>query len=93
MPERFMPWVIPEYCEGCGSCIAACKRDCLSFFETEHRGIFIPWMANTDKCSGCGKCADICSLGGISMTTYREDAIRRFKSFLTEGKLKPQGPS
>jgi NAD-dependent dihydropyrimidine dehydrogenase PreA subunit len=85
-----MPWVIPEYCEGCGSCIAVCKRGCLAFFETDQEGVFIPWIADTDKCTGCGKCAGMCSLGGIAMTGYREDAVKRFESFLKEGRLKPQ---
>jgi Fe-S-cluster-containing hydrogenase component 2 len=50
-------------------------------------------MTDTDRCTGCGNCAGICSLGGIAMTGCREEAIKRFESFLAEGRLKPQNPS
>jgi Fe-S-cluster-containing hydrogenase component 2 len=50
-------------------------------------------MSDTNRCTGCGKCADICFLGGISMTGYREAAVKRFESFLAEGRLKPQDPN
>lgn len=75
-PNR-MPWVIPEYCEGCTSCIAACPVKGLAmraFGEDEH----VPWLENPDLCTGCGRCADACGLGGIAMTEYVEQARRRF---------------
>jgi NAD-dependent dihydropyrimidine dehydrogenase PreA subunit len=76
VPRQF-PWVIPEYCEGCTSCIAACPRKGLamrSIAEDE----YIPWLDQPDVCTGCGRCADACAMGGIVMTEYVDEARRRF---------------
>ncbi len=81
-PKR-MPWVIPEYCEGCTACIAACPRNGLfmcAFGEDQH----VPWLENPDLCTGCGLCAQACGLGGIAMTEYVDEARRRFLEGLRE---------
>ena len=81
-PKR-MPWVIPEYCEGCTSCIAACPKRGLAmraFGEDE----LIPWLNDPDMCTGCGLCADACGLGAIVMTEYVEEAAMRFRDRLVE---------
>jgi len=74
---RRMPWVIPEYCEGCTSCVAACPKKGLSmrdWGEDEQ----VPWLDDPDLCTGCGLCADACGLGGIAMTEYVSEARQRF---------------
>jgi ferredoxin len=88
MTRKAMPWVVIDYCEGCGSCLASCKRGCLSLYETEDEGIFVPWIIDTDRCTGCGNCANSCILGGISMTSYVDDAVDRFHTYIKEKKLK-----
>ena len=78
-----MPWVIPEYCEGCSSCVAACPWQGLAmrpYREDEH----IPWLDDPDLCTGCGLCADACGLGGITMTEYVDEARQRFLEKLCE---------
>jgi len=82
MKRKAMPWVIPEYCEGCTSCIAACKKGCLQMFATKEEEVFIPWIDNPESCIGCGLCSDACAMGGIAMTEYQEEAIERFHRFI-----------
>ena len=77
MTAARLPWVIPEYCEGCTSCVAACPKGLLSM---RHLGEeqYVPWLDDPDACTGCGRCADVCGLGGIAMTGHTAEARRRF---------------
>lgn len=74
---KFMPWVIPEYCEACTACVAACPRRGLAMRAIGEDEL-IPWLDDPDVCSGCGRCADACGLGGIVMTEYVDEAHERF---------------
>lgn len=74
---RRMPWVIPEYCEGCTVCTAACPRHILSM-QTHRDDEQIPWLEDPTLCTGCGRCADACGLGGIAMTEFVDEARQRF---------------
>ncbi len=80
-----MPWIIPEYCEGCTSCVAACKKGCLKMCATQDENVFIPWIEIPSQCTGCGRCSEACVLGGISMTAYIEDAAARFLKRIEDG--------
>ena len=73
-----MPWVIPLNCEGCGACVNYCRSG-LKMVETNVEDIFVPWLEEPNKCTGCGRCASACVMGAISMTSYVEKAIARFK--------------
>ena len=77
MSPKRMPWVIPEYCEGCTSCIAACPRGGLTM-RTWGEDALVPWLDDPSLCTGCGLCADACGLGGIVMTEYVDEARERF---------------
>jgi Na+-translocating ferredoxin:NAD+ oxidoreductase RNF subunit RnfB len=88
MNPKTMPWVIPEYCEGCGSCIASCRKGCLSLFATEKPEIYIVWTDKPEDCTGCGRCSEGCVMGGITMTAYREKAIERFHQYIANGKVR-----
>jgi len=83
-----MPWVIPEYCEGCTACVAACKKGCLNMFATNEEDIFISWMENPDACTGCGLCAQQCVIGGIIMTAYCSEAKERFLTYIANGNVR-----
>ncbi len=72
------PWVIPERCEGCGSCVDACKRELLSMIETAQPQVFVPWLDEVDECTGCGQCETACIWGAICLTSYVEEARHRF---------------
>lgn len=76
MPKR-LPWVIPEYCEGCTACVGACPRALLSMRDSTEDAQ-IPWLDDPSVCTGCGRCEEACPLGGIAMTTHVEEAARRF---------------
>jgi len=81
-PKR-MPWVIPEYCEGCTSCTVACPKRGLAMRAYSEDDL-IPWLDDPDICTGCGLCADACGLGAIVMTEYVDDAAKRFREQLRE---------
>ena len=77
MTPKRLPWVIPEHCEGCTSCIAACPKRGLVMRQVADDE-YIPWLDEPDVCSGCGRCSDACGMGGIVMTDYVEEARQRF---------------
>ena len=76
---RRLPWVIPEYCEGCTSCVAACPKGLIEMRRHGEDG-HIPWIDDPDACTGCGRCAEMCGMGAIGMTEYVEEARNRFAS-------------
>jgi ferredoxin len=75
-PSR-LPWVIPEYCEGCTACVGACPKHLLLMHDRAEDEQ-IPWLEDPSACTGCGRCAEACGLGGIAMTEYVEEAAKRF---------------
>ncbi len=50
----------PLLCIQCKKCIAACKRDALSWDEKP--GVV---RVNAEKCNGCGLCMDACDQGAV----------------------------
>lgn len=78
--QKFLPWVIPNQCEGCTECVGKCPKGCLFMKETSNPGVYIPWIEDVDACTGCGKCQNACVWLAISLTAYVEDARVRFKN-------------
>ena len=76
-PSSF-PWVIPEYCEGCTSCVAACPKRLLAMREIAE-DTEVAWMDDPDACTGCGRCAEACGFGAIAMTAHVDEAKERFR--------------
>lgn len=61
--ERF-----PEYCKGCGLCIANCPVKALQFSdELNFLGTNIP-KVDLEKCIACGTCQKICPDGAIKVS-------------------------
>jgi len=59
--ERPKPFVLPEYCKGCGRCIDACPKDCIAL-GTEINPLtgLVPVVIDLDACNGCGLCIGAC---------------------------------
>lgn len=78
MPKR-LPWVIPEYCEGCTACVGACPKRLLDMRDSA-QDEQIPWLDHVTACTGCGRCEEACPFGGIAMTAHVDEAAERFAS-------------
>ena len=47
LKERPKPFLLPEYCKGCGRCIDACAKDCIT---AGHQTIFThPLKAESEQ--------------------------------------------
>ncbi|MGZ4805081.1 MAG: 4Fe-4S binding protein, partial [Ilumatobacteraceae bacterium] len=59
--EKPLPFLVPEYCKGCGRCIASCIKDCISL-GTEINPLtgLVPIVLDLTRCNGCGLCIDAC---------------------------------
>jgi pyruvate/2-oxoacid:ferredoxin oxidoreductase alpha subunit/NAD-dependent dihydropyrimidine dehydrogenase PreA subunit len=59
--ERPRPVLIPEYCKGCGRCVASCNKACLADGTAIHPGTgLVPGALDVEACSACGLCFDAC---------------------------------
>lgn len=59
--ERPKPFLLPEFCKGCGRCIDSCAKDCIEAGrEIDPRTGLIPVTLNLEACNGCGLCFDAC---------------------------------
>ena len=59
--ERPKPFVIPEFCKGCGRCITSCPKGCITM-GTEINPVtgLVPIVLDLTKCNGCDLCIDAC---------------------------------
>jgi len=59
--ERPRPFLLPEYCKGCGRCITACQRHSIRLRQEidQHTGL-TPVEIDLSTCNGCGLCLDAC---------------------------------
>lgn len=55
------PLLVPEYCKGCGRCILACTKDCISL-GTEINPLtgLVPITIDLTECNHCGLCIEAC---------------------------------
>ena len=61
LKERPKPYVIPEYCKGCGRCVSVCVKGCIAFAgEINPVTGVIPIVLDLEKCTGCGLCIEAC---------------------------------
>ncbi len=59
--ERPRPFVLPEYCKGCGRCIGSCPWDCIRMgTEIDPRTGLTPVVLDLTHCNGCGLCISAC---------------------------------
>jgi len=59
--EKPKPFLIPEYCKGCGRCVNVCTKGCIAFADEINpiTGI-VPVILDLANCTGCGLCIDAC---------------------------------
>lgn len=59
--ERPKPFLLPEFCKGCGRCISACPKHCITFEEGVHPVSGLrPVHIDLDACNACGLCITAC---------------------------------
>lgn len=58
---RPKPLLLPQYCKGCGRCVAACPKQCISSTgEVNPATGCVPAAIDYTKCIGCGTCYSAC---------------------------------
>jgi pyruvate/2-oxoacid:ferredoxin oxidoreductase alpha subunit/NAD-dependent dihydropyrimidine dehydrogenase PreA subunit len=59
--ERAKPALLPEFCKGCGRCIDACAKHCITLgSEINAATGLIPVELHLEACNACGLCIDAC---------------------------------
>src|SRR5512147_1501424 len=59
LKEKPKPFLVPEYCKGCGRCVSVCVKGCIRFDdEINPRTGIVPVILDLEKCTGCGLCID-----------------------------------
>jgi pyruvate/2-oxoacid:ferredoxin oxidoreductase alpha subunit/NAD-dependent dihydropyrimidine dehydrogenase PreA subunit len=59
--ERPKPFLLPEYCKGCGRCIEACNKHCIEMgTEINPQTGLVPVVIHLENCSACGLCLTAC---------------------------------
>jgi len=59
--EKPRPFLIPEYCKGCGRCVNVCTKGCIAFAnEINPTTGLVPVVLDLEKCTGCGLCIEAC---------------------------------
>ena len=59
--EKPKPYLLPQFCKGCGRCIDACAKHCITpGDEINPQTGLLPVIMNLDACNGCGLCMDAC---------------------------------
>ncbi|WP_005033451.1 4Fe-4S dicluster domain-containing protein [Holophaga foetida] len=58
---RPKPFLLPDYCKGCGRCVHVCVQGCISFTqEINPLTGMVPVTLDLAKCTGCGLCIEAC---------------------------------
>jgi pyruvate/2-oxoacid:ferredoxin oxidoreductase alpha subunit/NAD-dependent dihydropyrimidine dehydrogenase PreA subunit len=59
--ERPKPFLLPQYCKGCGRCIEACALHCIEAGTEIHPETgLVPVVVHLESCSACGLCLTAC---------------------------------
>ena len=61
LKERPKPFLLPDYCKGCGRCIDACAKGCITLSDEINSATgLVPVVLNLENCNGCGLCMEAC---------------------------------
>lgn len=59
--ERPKPFLLPQFCKGCGRCIESCAKHCIEpGTEVNPETGLIPVVFDLEECSACGLCLSAC---------------------------------
>ena len=59
--ERPKPFLFPQFCKGCGRCVEACPKDCITLgTEINPQTGLVPVVLDLERCNGCGLCLSAC---------------------------------
>jgi len=59
--ERPKPFLFPQFCKGCGRCIEACPKDCITLERrSTRRPAWSRWSWTWSAGNGCGLCLSAC---------------------------------
>jgi pyruvate/2-oxoacid:ferredoxin oxidoreductase alpha subunit/NAD-dependent dihydropyrimidine dehydrogenase PreA subunit len=59
--RRPKPFLVPEFCKGCGRCITVCNRHSITFDDRINpRTGVVPVEIDLETCNACGLCMDAC---------------------------------
>ena len=59
--ERPKPFLVSDYCKGCGRCVSVCVKGCIAFADeiNPNTGV-VPVVLDLSKCTACGLCMEAC---------------------------------
>jgi 2-oxoisovalerate ferredoxin oxidoreductase alpha subunit len=59
--EKPKPYLVPEYCKGCGRCVSVCVKGCIALSDEINplTGV-VPVVLDLENCNGCGLCIEAC---------------------------------
>jgi pyruvate/2-oxoacid:ferredoxin oxidoreductase alpha subunit/NAD-dependent dihydropyrimidine dehydrogenase PreA subunit len=61
MVRKAPPFLVAEYCKGCGRCIASCTKGCIALgAEINPATGLVPVVLDLETCNACGLCIDAC---------------------------------
>jgi pyruvate/2-oxoacid:ferredoxin oxidoreductase alpha subunit/NAD-dependent dihydropyrimidine dehydrogenase PreA subunit len=59
--EKPKPFLVPEYCKGCGRCVDVCTKGCIAFADEINPATgLVPVVLDLANCTGCGLCIEAC---------------------------------
>ena len=59
--QRPKPFLLPEYCKGCGRCVESCAKGCITLGTEIHSATGLtPVHLDLERCNGCGLCISAC---------------------------------
>ncbi|MFA5141201.1 MAG: 3-methyl-2-oxobutanoate dehydrogenase subunit VorB [Elusimicrobiota bacterium] len=59
--KRKRPFLLPQFCKGCGRCVSACPKGCISVGKEIHpQSGLVPVLLDPERCTGCGLCVSAC---------------------------------
>jgi pyruvate/2-oxoacid:ferredoxin oxidoreductase alpha subunit/ferredoxin len=59
--DKPKPYLVPEYCKGCGRCVSVCVKGCIAFSDEINPATgLVPIVLDLANCNGCGLCIEAC---------------------------------